>query len=191
MTNNSDIEYSDTSLLLMFNKREMNSFCDIYRKYFNRFYYFANRIFGSTTLDPEDIVQDVFTAIWENKSLKFQSLDHIASYIYLSIRNRYKDYAIRKERVDRYTNSVTQNEDNYQTYILESETLSIISEAIELLPSECGKVFKMHIEGWEIKDIATELNKSQSTIYNQRKEAIEILRRKVSKNVFSIFLSII
>lgn len=191
MMNNPDIEYSDASLLLMFNKREMNSFCDIYRKYFNRFYYFANRVFNSTTLDPEDVVQDVFTAIWENKSLKFQSLDHIVSYIYLSIRNRYKDYVIRKERVDRYTNSLTDNKDNFQTYILESETLSIISEAIELLPSECGKVFKMHIEGWEIKDIATELNKSQSTIYNQRKEAIEILRRKVSKNVFLFFLSII
>lgn len=191
MMNNPDIEYSDASLLLMFNKREMNSFCDIYRKYFNRFYYFANRVFNSTTLDPEDVVQDVFTAIWENKSLKFQSLDHIVSYIYLSIRNRYKDYVIRKERVDRYTNSLTDNKDNFQTYILESETLSIISEAIELLPSECGKVFKMHIEGWEIKDIANELNKSQSTIYNQRKEAIEILRRKVSKNVFLFFLSII
>lgn len=191
MMNNSDIEYSDNSLLLMFNKRDMKSFCDIYKKYFNRFYYFANRIFNSTMVDPEDIVQDVFTAIWENKSLRFQSLDHIASYIYLSIRNKYKDYVIRKERVDKYTNSVTENKDNYQTYILESETLSIISEAIELLPAECGKVFKMHIEGWEIKDIATELNKSQSTVYNQRKEAVEILRRKITKKVFSIFLSIV
>ncbi|MEG0500354.1 MAG: sigma-70 family RNA polymerase sigma factor, partial [Rikenellaceae bacterium] len=186
-----EILQDDAALLLLFNKRELKSFCTIYRKYFNRLYYFANRVFNSTSIDAEDVIQDVFTAIWDNKSIQFHSIDHIISYMYLSIRNRYKDHCIRQERVNRYTNSLTQDMENFQSYILESETLSIISEAIELLPEECGKVFRMHIEGWEIKEIAEQLHKSPSTVYNQRKEAVEILRKKISKNAFSTFLLIV
>lgn len=181
----------ETSLLVSFNKREIASFCEVYDLNFDKLYYFASRLFHGTTILAEDVVQDIFATIWEKKELTFHSLDHIVHYIYLSIRNRYKDFSIRKERIHRYHNYQSVDEDNFYSYILESETLSAISEAIEMLPAECAKVFKLHIEGWEIKEIAEHLNKSQSTVYNQRREAIEILKKRISSSAFSILVSLL
>lgn len=184
-------EVDEASLLTKFNKREIDAFEEVYRNHFNRLYYFANKHYIHTEIMAEDVIQDIFASIWEKEKLKFNSLDHLIGYIYLSIRNKYKDYAIKQVRVDKFKNYIVKNEENISSQIIESETLSIISSAIDMLPEECAKVFKMHIEGWEIKDIAKELNKSPSTIYNQRKEAIEILKKKISKNAFVLLMSII
>jgi RNA polymerase sigma-70 factor (ECF subfamily) len=66
--------------------------------------------------------------------------------------------------------------------IAENEILSVLSSSLDLLPTECAKVFKLCLDGWEIKEIADQLGKSESTVYKQKKEAITILRKKLSKD---------
>jgi DNA-directed RNA polymerase specialized sigma24 family protein len=50
---------------------------------------------------------------------------------------------------------------------------------MEMLPAECAKIFRLHIEEWEVKEIADRLGKAPSTVYAQKQKAITILKRKL------------
>lgn len=81
-------------------------------------------------------------------------------------------------------------DDCFVIQVAESEILSIISQAVELLPEECSKVFQLHLEGWEVQDIALKLDKSESTVYKQRTRALNILKSKMYNQLVVILTMI-
>lgn len=178
---------SGSNVLDKFNARNDSAFTQIYELFFNEFYLFTKKICLNCDTLPEDVVHDIFLYIWEHKNLRFETEEHLKGYIYLSIRNFYKNYIVKQQRKDKYKSYIALDDDYIVSQMVEVEVVSEVSNAINLLPSECAKVFKMFADGFEIKEIAEALNKSESTIYNQRKMGIEILRKKLSKNSFIFF----
>lgn len=183
--------HNEPSALKKFNARNEVVFGVIYEQLFEEFYYFARKLMWNSDVAPEDVVHDLFLYIWEHKDLKFETDEHLKGYIYLGIRNYYKNYLIKQQRKDKYKSSVMLDDDYFVSKMVETEIINEITIAINLLPEECAKVFKLFVSGLEMKEIAHELGKSESTIYNQRKMGIEILRKKLSKKSFLFFLSIL
>ncbi len=173
-------------LIRCFNNRENFALERIYLLWYDDFYYFSSKLYKNTGIESGDVVQDVFLKIWERKKLCFDSLEELKGYMYVSIRNGFYDYIAHKNVVNHYLNSIKSDDDYFISQIIETETLSMFNKLTEFLPQECAKVFRFYMEGYEIKEIVQKLGKSQSTIYNQRREAINVLKKLKSKNIFFI-----
>lgn len=171
-----------SSLLLKFNDRDNGAFCAVYEIIYDELFYFTRSIYIETEIVASDVIHDIFIKLWESRSVKFSSILSIKGYIYIAVKNRFRDYISHRKCKDKFRDSLKLQDDYFVSQIAESETLSIISEVVEILPAECARVFKLFIDGWEVKDIAKKLNKSQSTVYAQKQEAIAILKRKITSD---------
>lgn len=181
----------DSKLLLQrFNEREPVAFSEVYKLLHQELHYFTSQLYrDSTSLTANDILHDIFVELWQKKHQKFEAIGNIKAFMYVSIKNKFKSDIRHKKYIDKYNCEIKSNKNSFISTIIETETLSILNQAIDLLPSECAKVFKMHIDGWDVKEIAQRLGKSQSTIYNQRQEAISILKKKLSNRSLTIFIN--
>lgn len=150
----------------------------------------------------EDIVQDVFTRIWE-KHQDVISSARIRAYLYQSVRNSCFTFLEQKKRfpvtsTDLHTEeegSVTWDtaegpeEDNMQAY------REMLRNGIDQLPPKCREVFLLSRSGHlSNQEIADNLGISVNTVNNQTWKAMKLLRAFVQKvrlwavPVFSLFL---
>lgn len=79
------------------------------------------------------------------------------------------------EKANRY---IADDRDFFIINAAEAEVFSFIPSALNILPLECAKSFKLFLEGWNIEEIAEQLGKKKSTIYNQKNDSLELLRKK-------------
>lgn len=182
---------SQKVLVKAFNFRDKSSYSFIFTLYYDHLYRFSAKLYRNTEVHPSDLIQDIFLSVWENKKSDFCSLAHIKNYLFLSVRNHYIKYIEHKKKIDCYSQSLVQNDDYLVSEMVEIEVISKLALMIDTLPEECAKVLRLYMEGYEIKDIAQRLNKSQSTIYNQKTEAISILKRKIPKDFFALIFSML
>ncbi len=178
----------NNKLLIGLNRRDRKSFSDVYMLFISEMNYFADKLFQGSNVASEDIVQDVFVSLWKNNAIVFENMSHLKSYLYSSIKNKHKDYLRHKLVHENYADAVLKLEDEYFDAMVESEALSLMSTIENILPAEMSNVIKLLAEGYEIKEISKKLNKSIFTIYNQRNQAIKILKRKLNVNKIHLFL---
>lgn len=181
---------SDKSLIDRFNCRDESAWEEIYSTLYTEIVFFAKRIYANTMVEPRDVVQDLFAKMWETKTLKFGGYINIKAYLYVSVKNGFLDYITHNKCVNKFKYETIRNKENFISEMVEAETLAILKKAAESLPEEISKVFKLILEGYEVKEIATKLGKTQSTIYIQKQNAIEILRKKIPKEKMFILIII-
>lgn len=178
----------DDALVLSFNKRDEHAFGEVYHLLYEDLLYFSRRLYQSSDLIPEDTLQDLFMKLWVNKQLGFNSIEHVKAYMYTSIRNNFREYRAHQKVRDKYRQAIQDEDDRIFTCIVETEIIAELSRIPDILPTECAKVLKLYLEGWDTKDIARKLEKSPSTIYSQRQEIIAILKKILNRESFTLFL---
>ncbi|MCL3852726.1 MULTISPECIES: RNA polymerase sigma-70 factor [Parabacteroides] len=176
---------------MLTNKREIPyDFEEIYVSYFSRMKYFALEYVLSEE-DAENIVQDVFTELWERKELLTYNINLVA-FLFTSIKNRCIDH-LRHRVIVR--DAVNQIQEEYQvtlkvklaslelfdqSLLSEQDIEKIVSEVINSLPEKCREIFiKSKIEGKKQKDIASEMNISLKTVENQMNIAYKKLKSEL------------
>lgn len=176
---------------MLTNKREIPyDFEEIYVSYFSRMKYFALEYVLSEE-DAENIVQDVFTELWERKEILTYNINLVA-FLFTSIKNRCIDH-LRHRVIAR--EAVNQIQEEYQvtlkvklaslelfdqSLLSEQDIEKIVSEVINSLPEKCREIFiKSKIEGKKQKDIASEMNISIKTVENQMNIAYKKLKSEL------------
>lgn len=167
------------------NRKEAIAFAEAYLMFRKDFVYYADRLFGGSEVEGEDVIQDIFVYIWEKRDARFEDINGFKAYIYAAIRNKLKNSARHSLHVERHR-SFFSAESSAVADMAETEVFSTLSRSETLLPAECARVFRMHMEGWSVKEIAEKLDKSENTVYHQRAEAINILRKKLSESDFGV-----
>lgn len=129
----------------------------------------------------EDIVQDVFVTLWEDRK-KLTINTSIRNYLIVSVRNRCFNH-LHKEGLSRqYLESIatkyteTENEEMY----LLTELYELLDKTLAKLPDTYRLVFEMH--GMQDKDynqIAETLNISVRTAKRYKSQVIEILQKEL------------
>ncbi len=135
--------------------------------------------------EAEDILQEVFIALWDNKHKL--SLNHsIAGWLFTA--SYYKSMTFIKKRIKEnliafspdlhdildYTNEENTYETNY------SQKLGILNAAIDLLPPKKKIAFKLcRLEGKSYDEIATALNISVESAKDYVKSASKLLKRHI------------
>lgn len=127
----------------------------------------------------EDIVQDVFVALWESRK-KLQITTSIRSYLILSVRNHSLNY-LRREGLNRQyqefisAKQLTSTEEE-DVYLL-SELYDLLESALAKLPETYRIVFEMHnMEGKDYAEIAEALNISVRTAKRYKSQVIDLLK---------------
>lgn len=176
-------------LLTRFNNRDSLVFTNVYIQLIKPLYLYASKLYSQTNIEPEDAVQDAFVHIWESKNLTFESFVKLKSYAIVYIKNRFLKHLEKQIAVHNYQGHVkAQEEFAYDTF--ESEVYSLVDEFHKILPSRYARTIEMLLKGYKPEEIAKELNCNTQTIYNNKRDAIEILRNKLNRNSYSSFLLI-
>lgn len=186
--------YTDLSqeLLNEFNKRAENAFCYVYEHFYNELFYFAAKLFAGNQTPPSDVLQDLFLKVWESDK-QFESFEFLKSYLYLSIRNRWKNDLEHQETVQRYVagQNPDPGDDSILSNIIESETLAILYNHLKVLPPECAKVMHLSLQGRKSQEIAETLAISVNTVYAQKQKALSILRNHLTKEMLTLLIYIL
>lgn len=177
------------------NKSETTTnFENIYLSYFSKMKYFA-KVYVLSEEDAENIVQDVFTELWEYRDTRFE-YSNLAAYLFTSTKNKCLNHlrhqAIKQESVSKlqeeYKLTLEASLNSLEILDIElfshHETDKIIKDALDSLPEKCRQIFIMNkLEGKKQKEIAEILHISVNTIETQMGIAYKHLRKKLKNNL--------
>ena len=169
-------------------------FENIYVSHYSRMKRFAQEYVISEE-DAENIVQDVFLDLWEQK-LFLSSHTNLFAYLFTSVKNKCIDFLRHKTIVQKTADKL---QDNYMKALqmkfhsLEAfdekvfsapDIETIVQNAIKGLPDKCREIFVMNkIEGKKQKNIAQELNISVNTVESQMAIAYKKLKEALKDYV--------
>ena len=164
--------------------REGNEFIfeTIFKNYYERLCNYANTIMNNID-EAEEMVQSTFLNLWE-KHEDIEIHTSIKSYLYRAVHNhclnRVKHYKVRQEHSKELKYQSEDGIDSTSQELIGTELEKQIALAIDSLPPQCSKVFKLsRFENLTYAEIAEQLNLSVKTVDNHLGKALKILREKL------------
>ncbi|HEX6428118.1 MAG TPA: RNA polymerase sigma-70 factor [Niastella sp.] len=183
------MEIANSQTILNFQAGDEKAFRQVFEHFYPALLAFIRKLTGSQE-EAEDISLNAFQALF-NRCRLFNTEDNIKAFLYISARNSSLNYLKSKKRIEEKQKRFAarmQNDTALQyEYEMKSEIVEAISNAIENLPEECKKIFKLLIYK-ELKpaEVADMLQISVSTVYNQKSRAVQALRIMLSENSMAI-----
>ena len=183
-------EFNEKELIQSLRQGNSDAFRVLYERYAPRLKAFSVR-FKFSLEESEDIVQETFIKIWENRiSINPDSsfntfLITIAKHlIYNQLRHTGYQTKYQKD-----TGFKTQF--NVQSPI-DRDLQILVDKTIMELPDKCRHVYqKSRMEGYSNDEIAREMNISKSTVENQLNKALKKLKTKLQSFGYSPVLLLI
>lgn len=174
-----DTTYAEEHLLLLLKQGDKAAFESVYHLYWEKMYAAAyKRVKNSEA--AEEIVQDLFTDLWQRRGL-LPAVTSLSAYLYSAIHYRAIDYIrkeITKNRYERYVGLYRLDFDNTtEDQLLFNDLNAYISKEIETLPVKCREVFKLSRNGHKSnKEIAQALGISEKAVEKHITKALKHLR---------------
>lgn len=185
--------YEDSQLIVNLIDDDEKAFCFLYAKYRRKLSLFAQSFLKSRDV-AEDIVQDVFTLIWEKRKFLDPNAS-FQSYLYTITRNRVLNF-IRDNAHKQFLDEIIYAEaidagDNTFEKIESKELEDILEQSIEVLTNRQKEVFSLsRKEGLSHQEIAEKLDISMNTVSDHITDALKIIRNHLKKHydVYTILL---
>lgn len=182
---------NEAQLVKSLSKDNILAFNTLFREYSGRLYRFAYGYLKSEDLS-EELVQEVFTRIWENRrSLKSEY--SFKSYLFTIAFNIIKKHFRREAYISQYFKKrIAEYFDLSTTKKVDYDSLyQYVSELAEQLPARRKEIFiKSRFEGLSIKEIAEELKISRKTVENQLTDALKFIRSHIKRESLPFLLFI-
>lgn len=185
--------YEDNKLLVDLVNDDESAFCFLYAKYRRKLYLFALTFLKSGGA-AEDIVQDVFTLIWEKR--KFIDPDNsFQSYLYTITRNRVLNYIrdnANKQSLEEiiYAEAIDSGDDTFNK-VTTDELAHLLEQSVEILTSRQKEVYILsRKEGLSYQEIANKLNISVGTVGDHITDALRAIHNHLKKHydIYTAFL---
>ncbi len=179
---------TEKELVASLQRGSLTAFESLFESYSQKLYRFSFSYLKSE-IDAEDIVQEIFLKLWENKS-SIKTGTSFQSYLFTiasnAIRKNFKKNArIKKFQVDLFESLAIENPALEEQPNFE-ELLSKLDLLIEQMPIRRKEIFlKRKKEGKSVRDIASEMEISDKTVENQITEAMNYLRKSFSGDKIS------
>lgn len=78
----------------------------------------------------------------------------------------------------------TETAQTFASEITENEVYAFLQKCLVMLPENCAQVMNLYLSGYEMEEIAGQLNLSLQTVYNTKSMAIRLLKKKFGKTNF-------
>jgi RNA polymerase sigma-70 factor (family 1) len=181
----------DIKLIERLRKDDIEAFDSIYQKYAGKLYGFGLKYLRSS-VDSQDLVQDTFVKIWDNRTniktdTSFKAYLFTIAYSYICKFFRSKKYH------ENFVHETIQQNPEGSYYIdqkLDSQSaLDRVQVIIKNLPEKKRMIFmKSRFERKTTKEISEEVGLSPGTVDNYIAEISKLLRRILTKGDFAILL---
>jgi len=160
------------------------AFEQLYCLYSPKIFGFSRKFFPAKE-DAEEIVQIVFSTVWENRS-QIDEEKSFLSYIYAIARNHIlniiKRNMYRQAFVNFALNSETDNDFITENEVIFSELQNNLDKCIDELPPKRREVFVLsRKEGLSYREIAKKLTVTESTVNTQITKSIEFIRNRLKE----------
>jgi RNA polymerase sigma-70 factor (ECF subfamily) len=162
---------------------------------FNQYYKDLVRFAYTYTRQPdtaEELVQDVFLKIWENRSKLFIETS-LKSFLVRSVQNRSIDWLRQQKVRSSYANMIielpllTGNET--ENYVLHSDLETAFRKALAKLPQQYAEAFSLNrFEALSYSDIAARMGVSVRTIEVRVGKALFLLHNELKDYFLLAFL---
>lgn len=182
------------------NKGEIEAFHHLYKEYYPSLCIYAKHFTRNKGI-AEEVVQDVFISIWEQKGhLNIKS--SFKSFLFVSVRNGCLNHLKHLQVIYKFNVYYTQllkdaqelynvSQEAGDSLLVANELEEKIFKEIELLPEQCRRIFIMsRFDCLKHQEIAEKLGVTINTVHRQTSIALEKLRLAL-KNYLIIFLLII
>lgn len=163
-------------------KGDLKSFELVFNTYAESLVRYAETILKNT-YEAEDIVQHLFVQLWDKRSTLVITTS-LKSYLYRAAHNsslnKIKQHGVRNSYAEYYTYVANTETGSAAQRVEAKEVNSAIETAIEELPEQCRKVFRLsRFEQMKYQQIADELGISVKTVENQMGKALKHMRLRL------------
>ena len=193
MKNNNKI--SDETLFSKIKQGNILAFDTLFTRYYKNLSFYSNKIIRNGEI-AEDIVQELFIKIWENRET-IHIEKNVKSYLYRSVYNKSVNY-LRDNKSLKSNDNLDLNAANHQSYfnadndILYFELESKLFEIIDSLPEKQKKVFLLkRLDNYSYKEIALELGISEKMVGKYLSKAAIKLRTAISEYNSSLSINLL
>jgi RNA polymerase sigma-70 factor, ECF subfamily len=168
---------NDGELLNQVKSGNTQAFESLFKSYYGALVGYGGTIVKDAD-EAEDIVQQVFISVWEKRSsieihTSFRAMLYKA--VYNSCLNRIKHNEVKRSyaREIKLSSSSSFSPADVQHKELQKK----INDAIDQLPDQCAKIFKMsRFDYLKYQEIADKMGLSVKTVENQMGKALKLLR---------------
>jgi RNA polymerase sigma-70 factor (family 1) len=176
------------STILKFRNGDKKAYRSLFIKLYPVMCLFSKRIIHSYD-DAEDIVQEVFIELW-NQHQRFESIEQIKAFLYISVKNRCLNFLKHLRVREKFVNTaIADTEQFFEEYVLETEVVQHIYNAINDLSEQRKKMIILSMEGLKNNEIAKDMQVSINTVKLQKKIAYRQLRVKLRPSLYiSLFI---
>ena len=173
------MQYDEKELFVHIANGDESAFRMLFDQYRERLYFFAWQLCHST-VEAEEVVQDIFLRLWENRS-KLGEVDFPRKYIYIMARNRTLDLLSKIARDQRLISEVWMNmsqSDNYLEDLLHAQDSQLlIDQAVSELSEKKRAIFLMsRRDGLSLREIADQTGLSVQTVKNILTEVLKHIK---------------
>lgn len=176
-------------------KGNVAAFDALFVIYSVRLYNFALKYLKNES-DAEELVQEVFIKVWENRESLKSELS-FRSYLFTISLNHIRKYFNKKATMLRYMESLQNDVSPQAQEALNGEDYESLMQRIHLIieemPPRRREIFiKSKIDGKSSKQIAAELGISSGTVDNHISEAIHQLRSRLkNENIIHLLFAVL
>lgn len=137
-----------------------------------------------TRYSAEEIMQEVFLKLWENRSTL--KVDNLGGWLHRVASNLAYNYLKRKALDHRLLSSLKSQSSNYiseiEQQIDSKEHQQLVYKAVEQLPNQQRKVYQLSLqEGKSRKEIADSMSISPNTVKNHQVKALKFIRNFLTR----------
>lgn len=178
-------QYDEKKLLLQAADNDRTAFAELYKVHLNNLYDYIF-LFTKSRHETEEILQDVFVRIWENRK-KLTGVLSFKSYLFKAAKNKLISQVRHLQIRHRVLSEIKRNkavaQETTQDMIEYKEYYLAVQAAIEKLPPKRKLIFRLTVEnGLSYDEIASELNISKPLVKKQLYKAYDFVRQYLTKH---------
>ncbi|WP_077438429.1 RNA polymerase sigma-70 factor [Sphingobacterium sp. CZ-UAM] len=182
----------ENELLRLLRCGDMQAFDVLYHRYSHTIYANILKFIKDKTV-AEDLLQDVFVRIWENR-LKIDPEQSFAAFLYTCSRNITFNFRRRLklelESAIQLAQEAVEGENSIDRMLDSKEAQQWVEQLLHKLPQQRQKIFRLSkLEGKSYQEIAQEMGISVSTVRDHIVKANKFIRNAaLQDNGFSAFM---
>jgi RNA polymerase sigma-70 factor (family 1) len=172
-------DFKNAKLLNAVKTGDSAAFNEIYHKYRQKIYGYAYH-FTRCREEAEELTQDTFVRLWENRA-KIDPKKNFDAFLYTLIRNNFLTVLRKKAREKAYSNESLKHEQSFNAIEDElnaKESKRISLEAIATLSPQVKKIYLMSRNDHHThEEISQLMGISKNTVNNHLKKSLGVMRK--------------
>ncbi len=182
---------TEEELVISLRSNSQDAFKQLFDRYSQKLFHFS-RSYLKSDFESEEIVQEVFIKIWENRG-NLKSDKSFKSYLFTIAFNAIKKHFNKKMREEKYKHELfewlIQSSPDLETRTEFEKLIEKLDHLIDQFPPKRKIIFlRRKKEGKSISEIAQEMAISPKTVKNQITAGMNSLKKSFTEEDFSTVL---